>query len=358
MREASEPRFDPRDLVALAAALLRGAGLDAAKAAVVAELLVEADLIGHTTHGLALLASYLAELRAGRWAGSGEPEILADAPTAAVWDGRYLPGLWLTAVAVDEACARAARYGTAAIAIRRAGHIGCLAAFLRRATERGQVVAIASSDPSVATVAPHGGRRAVFTPDPIAFGLPTPADPILVDVSASITTNAMSVRLAREGRRGPAAWWLDAEGRPTDDPRVLEADPPGTILPVGGLDHGHKGTGLALVIESLTQGLSGFGRAERPSIWGAAVLVQAWDPALFAGLDAFTRQAGRLVELVHATPPRPGVEAVRVPGDRAAALRRAALEQGLELAPGLREALAREAGAAGLAMPPPRSGSP
>ncbi|BCX16424.1 MAG: lactate dehydrogenase [Geminicoccaceae bacterium] len=350
------PRFRPAELEALAERLLLAAGLDAEKAAVTAELLVEADLMGHTTHGLALLAPYLAEIRAGHLACTGEPEVLAEAPAVAVWDGRWLPGLWLTAKAVDATCEKAARFGTAAIAIRRSGHIGCLAVFLRRATERGRVVLVASSDPSVATVAPHGGRRAVFTPDPIAAGLPTPADPVLVDISASITTNAMSARLAREGRKGPAAWWIDAEGRPTDDPRVLEADPPGAILPVGGLDHGHKGTGLALVIEGLTQGLGGFGRADAPTHWGAAVLVQAWDPALFAGLDAFTRQTGWLVERVRATPARPGVEAVRVPGDQAAARRRAALEHGLTLAPGILEALEREARAAGLPLPEPLPG--
>ncbi len=349
-------RFRVSDLVDLADALLGAAGMDAGKARVTAELLVEADLMGHTTHGLALLAPYLDELRAGRLVGTGEPAVLAEAPAVALWDGGYRPGLWLTARAIEEACERAARLGTAAIAIRRSGHIGCLAAFLGRATERGQVVLVASSDPSVATVAPHGGRTALFTPDPIAVGLPAPDQPILVDISASITTNANSARLARLGRRGPAPWWLDPLGRPTDDPAVVEADPPGAILPVGGLDHGHKGTGLALVIEGLTQGLSGFGRVEAPATWGAAVLVQAWDPALFAGLEAFTRQTGWLARGVRATPPRPGVEAVRVPGDQAAARRREALARGLEPAPGILEALAREARAAGLAVPAPLPG--
>lgn len=351
-----ERRFRVGDLVELADTLLAAAGMDAPKARVTAELLIEADLMGHTTHGLALLGPYLGELRAGRLVGTGEPELVAEGPAVAVWDGGWRPGLWLTARAVEEACARAARLGTAAIAIRRSGHIGCLAVFLARATERGQVVLVASSDPSVATVAPHGGRTALFTPDPIAVGLPTPGDPIRVDISASITTNGNSARLAREGRRGPAPWWLDPAGRPTDDPAVVEADPPGAILPVGGLDHGHKGTGLALVIEGLTQGLSGFGRAEAPTTWGAAVLVQAWDPALFAGLEAFTRETGWLARGVRATPPRPGVEAVRVPGDQAAARRREALANGLALAPGIAAALEREARAAGFALPRPLTG--
>lgn len=352
----SARRFPVEALRRLARDLLSAAGMDEEKATCTAELLLEADLMGHTTHGLALLPAYRRELEAGHLVGTGLPAIRADRGAVAVWDGGWRPGLWLAAKAVDEACDRAARFGTAAIAIARSGHIGCLAAFLPRATARGQVVLVASSDPSAATVAPFGGRRALFTPDPIAVGIPTRGDPILVDISASITTNAMSARLAREGKRGPGAWWLDAEGRASDDPAVLEADPPGTILPVGGLDHGHKGTGLAFVIESLTQGLAGFGRAEAPSTWGAAVLVQAWDPALFAGLDAFVRETGWLAERARANPPRPGVERVRVPGDRAMALRREALARGVPLAAGIEEALAEEARRVGLAMPGPIAG--
>ena len=66
---------------------------------------------------------------------------------------------------------------------------------------------------------------------------------------------------------------------------VLFADPPGTILPAGGLDHGHKGYGLALMVEALTMGLGGFGRAEPAEGWGASVFVQLLDPDAFAGGD-------------------------------------------------------------------------
>src|SRR2546426_526619 len=115
----------------------------------------------------------------------------------------------------------------------------------RPATARGLMITIASSDPADASVAPFGGRKAVFTPDPVAVGIPTDGDPILVDISASITTNGMSNRLRREGKRFPGAWAIDAAGRETDDPAALYADPPGTILPIGGAGYGHKGYGLA-----------------------------------------------------------------------------------------------------------------
>ncbi|MCX8100689.1 MAG: Ldh family oxidoreductase, partial [Geminicoccaceae bacterium] len=81
----------------LARDLLRAAGMDEEKAAVTAELLLEADLMGHTTHGLALLPAYRRELEAGRLLGTGEPATLADGAAVAVWDGGWRPGLWLAA---------------------------------------------------------------------------------------------------------------------------------------------------------------------------------------------------------------------------------------------------------------------
>jgi LDH2 family malate/lactate/ureidoglycolate dehydrogenase len=213
------------------------------------------------------------------------------------------------------------------------------------------MITLASSDPAVATVAPFGGRKAVYTPDPIAVGIPTDGDPILIDVSASITTNGMATRLRREGKKFPAAWALDATGRPTDDPEALFTDPPGTLLPVGGTDHGHKGFGLALMVEALTQGLSGFGRAEKPSQWGASVFVQVIDPAAFGGMDAFRQETGWLAAACRETPPVPGVGAVRVPGQRGLELRRQALVEGVALYPGILEALVRYAKKLGVTVP-------
>ena len=94
----------------------------------------------------------------------------------------------------------------------------------------------------------------MFTPDPLAIGFPTAGDPVLIDTSASLTTNGMSNRMRAQGRQYEHAFFIDAQGRETRDPAVLFADPPGTILPVGGTAAGHKGYGLALLVETLTGG--------------------------------------------------------------------------------------------------------
>jgi LDH2 family malate/lactate/ureidoglycolate dehydrogenase len=336
----SEVRYRATDLIDYAAALFAAAGCDGDKPAIIAAGLVEADLLGHTTHGLQLAPAYLGELESGGMTARGEPEIVADRGVVVTWDGRRLPGVWLATRAVDLAVERAPAHGVVTVVIRNSHHIGCLAVFLERATDRGLMITIASSDPAVASVAPFGGRTAVLTPDPLAVGIPTGGDPILIDISASITTNGMATRLRREGKRFAGPWALDATGRPTDEPEVLFADPPGTLLPVGGMDHGHKGYGLALLVEALTQGLGGFGRAEKPTGWGASVFVQVIDPAAFGGVDGFRREMGWLAAACRAASPTPGVDAVRLPGQRGLECKRRALAEGVVLYPGILEALA------------------
>ena len=337
------------DLRSFAAALFRHAGLDGDKPEVSAAVLVEADLMGHSTHGLALAPRYLQEIGSGSMAATGEPEIVSDRGACVCWNGRRLPGVWLTARAVDLAIARVETYGTVTVAIGNSHHIGCLAAYLPRATEKGYLAIVSSSDPSQKTVAPFGSREPVFTPNPIAVGIPTDGDPLLLDTSASITTNNMGARLVREKRRFPGVWALDATGNPTDDPTVLTAG--GSILPAGGLDHGHKGYAWALLVEALTQGLSGFGRADDPKGWGACVFVQIIDPGAFGGRAAFTRQTDWLARACRDAPPRPGVNQVRVPGEHALARKRDALAHGVVPHPGVVDALQPSAERFGVPMP-------
>ena len=346
-------RYDPQALAAFATALFRSEGLDADKAATTARVLLEGDLMGHTTHGLALLVPYLNEAAAGRMRGSGQWQVTAEAGAVQSWDGQRLPGPWLIEQAADWAAARARDSGLAAVSVRRSCHIGCLAAYLRRIAAGGQMLVIACSDPSTASVAPFGGTRRVLTPNPLAAGWPSPDGPVMIDVSMSITTNGMTGRLRSEGRRFDHPWLLDADGSPTDDPEAFFAD--GTLLPLGGVESGHKGYALGLLIEALTAALGGYGRADAPSDWGAAVFVMVIDPARFAGSAAFAREAGWMAAAVHANPPVAGGPAPRLPGERALQLRAEQIAHGVRLHPSIPPALAERARTAGIAMPTPLS---
>lgn len=328
-------RYDAGAASDFAQALLVAAAMPPERAADVADILIAADLLGHDTHGLQLLPGYLRDIESGRMAVRGEPTVLADHGAAITWDGQRLPGPWLVLRALDVAAERANTYGTCTVAIGRSHHIACLAAYLERATDQGLVMLLLSSSPSGASVAPFGGRQAVLSPNPIAAGFPTGSEPVLMDISTSLTTNGLTGRLRQQGQRLPHPWLIDEEGRPSDDPQVLAAPHRGTILPIGGLDAGHKGYGLSLLVEALTAGLSGRGKADAGEAWGASVFLQVLAPSKFGGLDRFVHQTEWLAQQCRSNPPREGFDRVRLPGERGMAKRRAQSAEGLALAPAI-----------------------
>ena len=193
----------------------------------------------------------------------------------------------------------------------------------------------------------------MITPNPIAAGWPTGADPVIMDVSTSITTNGMTARLAKEGRQFGHPCLLDAAGQPTADPAAFFTSPPGTLLPLGGAEAGHKGYALGLLIEALTSALAGHGRADLPTEWGASVFVQVIDPARFAGQPAFERETAWLTDAVHANAPANAAKPPRMPGERALARKAEQLRDGVMLHPTIPPVLADRGARAGLAIPQP-----
>jgi len=345
------PLSVPR-LEAFVCSLFEAAGLDADKAATLAQLLVLTDAMGRRTHGLAMVPLYLAELAQGTMAKSGEPEVVKQRGVVALWDGGYLPGQVVVARAIDWAVSRAADNGIAAVTIRRSHHIGCLAALALRAVEQGFVALMANSDPAGARVAPYGGTEALFTPDPFAIGYPGTPNPVLVDICASITTTSMTRQKAAEGTTFAQPWLLDHEGRPTTDPRVLEhSTPRGSLQLIGGLDHGHKGFGLALMVEALSQGLAGHGRLDAPKRWGGNTFVQVIEPELFAGRDEFARQMDYFGDRCRSNRPIDAARPVRLPGDAAARAIASARRDGITYDDATWAALVDHAARLGVAMP-------
>lgn len=343
------PRFRADSLVRFATTVLQQAGLSGEQAGDVAEILVEGDLMGHTTHGLQLLAPYVAGARGGTMETQGEPQVVSDHPAAITWDGRYLPGPWLVRRAMRLAFERCAQQPVVTVVIRRSHHIAALAAYLREATERGLVMLLTCSDPAVASVTPFGGHAGRYTPNPIAAGFPTDGLPVLIDISASTTTNGMVARLKRQGGQLDSPWLVDNQGMPSTDPAVMFTDPPGAILPLGGVEQGYKGYALGLLVEALTSALGGHGRADGDKRWGANVFLQVINPRAFGGIDAFQRETGWLAQACRTTPARNGP--VRLPGERALALRQEKLERGVALHDDVLAALAPLVRDSGVALP-------
>jgi LDH2 family malate/lactate/ureidoglycolate dehydrogenase len=336
---APTPRYEASDLANFARHALAAAGMPEDKAEAVSEVLVDGDLLGHTTHGLQLLPSYLREVESGSMNVEGQPHVIHETAATLTWNGRRLPGPWLVLEALKRAAGMARRCGTGTVVIRQSHHIACLAAFHQRATEQGLMMILASSDANSASVAPFGGLDPVFTPNPISIGIPTSGAPIVTDISTSATTNGLTNRLHQEGGKLPAPWVIDGHGKPSDDPAVLFKEPKGTILPLGGMDSGHKGYGLSLTVEALTGGLAGFGRADPKQGWGATVFLQVIDPAAFGGSKDFVRQMDEVARQCHASRPAQSGRPVRLPGEKGFALMEKQRAEGVTLHPGIMDAL-------------------
>lgn len=351
--DSTVPRYTAQDLTTFAIRLLEQAGLPHDRAAVVAEILVEADLMGHTTHGLQLLAPYLRELESDAMTKTGHPIVVHDRGSALTWDGDYLPGPWLIVKAIDTALERIAEHPVVTVVIRRSHHIACLAAYLKRVTDRGYLILLASSDPNEAGVAPYGGIKPLYTPNPLAAGIPTQGAPILIDTSMSTTAMGVVSRHKRQGKQLEHPWLLDNEGNPSSNPDDLFSEPRGSILPLGGMDAGYKGFALGILIEALTGSLSGDGRSTHESHWGAAVFLQVIDPEAFGGGAYLAADMQAFAEASRNNPVKPGNPPVRMPGERGLDLRNSQLGAGVALVPTILEDLAPWMEKLGVAAPIP-----
>lgn len=316
-------RFKANEVLQFARQVFENAGLDAEKAQSVAATLLESDLMGHTTHGLALLKPYLISIEQGHMTKNGVPAVIKDTGASITWDGRQLPGAWLTHQAIDLAFERIQEHPVVSIAIQQSHHIGCLAAYPERATEKGLMMLLSCSDPGFNRVAPYGGTTGVYSPNPMAAGIPTSGSPIIFDISTSETAAGMVNQSHRSGERLPHPWLLDNKGQVTDDPATFyDPEVASTILPLGGLETGYKGFALGIMVEAMTTALSGHGRADAPFIgWLSSVFVQIIDPDAFAGSTAFKDQMDFLVEKCLASEVPEGKPPVRMPGQRALKLR-------------------------------------
>jgi LDH2 family malate/lactate/ureidoglycolate dehydrogenase len=346
-------RYDYAALIEFATALGHRAGLPSEKAKVQAEVLVEADLMGHTTHGLNLLPGFLKDTESGAVNAAGELNILSDGGSAIVWDGNGLPGTWLVSEAIAEGRRRIQASPVITFVIKRSGHIAALSAYLRQATDAGLIIYLVTTNPMMRTVVPAGGIEPLLAPNPLAFGYPTDGDPVLIDISTSAVANGWVRRWANEKKRLPEKWLQDSEGNLTDDPSALFGPPPGALLPLGGVELGHKGFALGLIVEALTSGLSGVGHTAKPAAAGNLVFLQLIHPAAFCGLSEFKRDASVLADACRASRPRAGSPPVRMPGDGALARRRAQLDSGVELYPSIMTDLQKWAAKYSIKSPAP-----
>jgi len=316
--------------------MFEAVGLDRERAAVMASVFLEADLLGFTTHGMNRVASNLDWLQKGESRKRGEPVIIADCGNLFNWDADFLPGPWVVTRAIEQCMKRVAERGIVCATIRRSQHIACLGAYCPQIAEAGYVALITCSSPNENDISAFGGIEPIFSANPLAFVAPGDDYPLLFDISMCITAGGYVSRAKREGKRLPGKFLKDAKGEISDDPAVFFTEPPGSIMPIGGLSHGYKGYALTLMTEILSNALGGYGRANDSAVTDGeanSVFMQIIDPRAFGSMDDFRQQAQKIKSMCENSAFRPGDEPVRVPGKRAWQSREDQLENGVELYP-------------------------
>ncbi|MFC0625260.1 Ldh family oxidoreductase [Kribbella deserti] len=281
----------------------------------IATALVDADLRGVRSHGVMLVPMYVERLRAGGVTRECEVEVCHDAGAALVVDARGGMGQLSSPQAMGLAIERAGRYGIGMVSVRHAHHFGAASRWAIQAAEAG-CLGVAMSNTTPLMPAPGGAERVVGN-NPLAVAVPTEAGvEIVLDMALSAVALGKVRMAAAAGRPIPDTWATDPSGTPTTDPEQALL---GMLLPAAG----HKGFGLALIIDILTGVLSGGGWGDqvRPlyrepgSPNDCAHLFLAIDPALLGGITEFRTRASHLATKVRTSATAPGVERLHVPGE-------------------------------------------
>lgn len=343
----------PETLHSYAAALFRAANVPPGEAAVVAESLVAANLQGHDSHGVVRVPDYLKQLKKGHLNAGVELRVLSETPAALAVDARRGFGQVQMRRILERLTPKARAMGVACATAFNCGHVGRLAEWMQRAAAEGLAGLMAVNDNGVLQcVAPPGGTAPRISTNPVALGVPTGGEPLVLDISTSTVANGKIKVAYLAGEPCPPGWLQDHAGNPTTDPKVRFEDPRGTILPLGG-EAGYKGFGLGLLFDILVGGLSGgFCPPAPPDAPGTNnVLLVLWDPTKFNGKEHFLAEADKLIAYVRNSPLKPGTDAVRLPGDRSAAVSVSRRDTGIPLDAGTCAALCKSGELYGVPVP-------
>jgi LDH2 family malate/lactate/ureidoglycolate dehydrogenase len=289
-------RFDFTQLCARISQALLQAGLSPEMAESEARIMVEADLLGVPSHGVRMLPPLLKALAEGRAKAQPEIRLIQQFGATCLMDGDNGPGRSVSSRAMDEAIERAKNFGIGACLAIHTTHWGRAHAYASRAACAG-MVGICSTN-AMPTMAVWGAKGKVIGNNPLAIGIPrSDAEaPLVLDIAMSQAAVGKVGTWLREGRSPPEGWGLNAAGEPSCDAQEILA---GAVLPFGG----HKGAGLALMMELLTAALAGgaFGNeiiaGDRSGLDpDACKLFIALNPAAFGGLETLTSRVDHYLD--------------------------------------------------------------
>jgi LDH2 family malate/lactate/ureidoglycolate dehydrogenase len=326
---AKEIRIQHAQLTGIIAKTLADAGVPAPVCAIEAEVMAEADLLGVPSHGVRMLPELVRGIRDGRVTANPQIKIIRERPASCVLDGDNGPGRFVSMQAMQHAIERAKRAGIGACLAARVSHWGRAHAYACRAAQAG-MIGICTTN-ALTNMLAFGSTRPLLGNNPLAIAVPrgNGREPIVLDMAMSQAAVGKIGTYLREGKRTPANWGLDAEGKPTDEPAAILATQ--KVLPFGG----HKGAGLALMMELLTGALSGglfsneIGEADPSGIDpGSSKLFLALDVSAFVDADRFSQRVEDLIAWLRQA--EPGLT-ISLPGERGWQARGQNLAEGIPI---------------------------
>lgn len=306
------------DIERLVSAIFERAGCGEEEACLIASRLIDANLVGHDSHGVIRVPIYVQHLRDGIVKANQTPEIVRDSAAFVVMDGRQAFGQVTGEFAVRRGVARARETGCATVALYNTGHLGRLGLWAEMAADAGIISLMfvnTSGGPDPARggllMAPHGGTDRRMSINPIAFGAPIGGTkPLIYDATMAATAGGKVMVAHNAGTELAPGQIFDRAGQPSTTPQDLFDG--GSVLPFGG----HKGFGLAVVAELLAGALSGGGCSvsEQHPLMNNLLAVFIDPDHGLGGQGTFADGARGFADWIVASPPaEPGVE-VMTPG--------------------------------------------
>jgi L-2-hydroxycarboxylate dehydrogenase (NAD+) len=312
------------------------AGLPRADASVCGKLMGEADLTGADAHGVFRLPQYVRRLKAGGFNARPNITVTRSAPATALVDGDNAMGHLVMSRAAETATALARETGVSWVGVRRSNHAGPAGLYAEMPAAQGMIgmyAAVANAN----HMAVWGGADPLLGTNPLAFGIPSGAGPMVLDMATTVVSYGTVKNHAMQGRPMQPGWMVNtATGEEiTDARRAAE----GLLLPIGG----YKGSGLAIMLGLIAGPLNraAFGRdvidfnADDASETNTGHFIVALDVARFLPLEDYKAEVARHVRELKESQRLPGVDEIRMPGERRRACREARLRDGVPLAPPL-----------------------
>lgn len=295
---------------------LQAVGVPIAHADAVADNLIDADLRGVTSHGVArLIKIYVERLEVGVVDGRVSPSIIRESSSTALVDAHNGLGAVAAGFATGVVIGKARNTGAAWAGVAHSNHFGACSYYTNRIAGEGMVGIVFTNAPP--TMAPWGGIEPRLGTNPIAVAVPTgERTPLSVDIATSVVARGHLLLAATKGEAIPAGWAQDRLGRPTTD---ADEGLAGTVLPMGG----HKGYALAFVIDIITGILTGsafgqqvgqlYGDLDHPQAVGS--LFGAIDIGHFVPLERFYDDVAQAVRDIKSSPTAPWADEILVPGE-------------------------------------------